>query len=160
LGVLGAKDRDEEAFRTFVARVEPRLHSAFIAVYGHQNGREATAEALAYAWEHWQRVESMANPAGYLYRVGQSRIRTRKTPVVFVRPQHSEVFVEPNLAKALAGLSERQRVVFVLVHGEGWTLSEVGDLLGLSVPTVQKHAERAMAALRRALRVGSVDGSR
>jgi len=34
-----------------------------------------TAEALAYAWENWDRLSSMKNPVGYLYRVGQSRAR-------------------------------------------------------------------------------------
>jgi hypothetical protein len=33
-------------------------------VYGQEQGRDATAEALAYAWEHRERVKSMANPAG------------------------------------------------------------------------------------------------
>ena len=69
--MLGGEDRDEERFRAFVLRVQPRLHSGFIAACGHERGREATAEALAYAWEHWASVETMTNPTGYLYRVGQ-----------------------------------------------------------------------------------------
>ena len=47
--MLGDEDRDKERFRAFVLRVQPRLHTAFIAAYGHERGREATAEALAYA---------------------------------------------------------------------------------------------------------------
>ena len=31
------------------------------------------AEALAFGWEHWNRVREMDNPCGYLYRVGRSR---------------------------------------------------------------------------------------
>ena len=58
-------------FRAFVLEVEPRLHAAFVAVYGYERGREATAEALAYAWEHWSELRGMPNPAGHLYRVGQ-----------------------------------------------------------------------------------------
>jgi hypothetical protein len=30
---------------------------------------------LAYGFEHWGKVGPMANPAGYLYRVGQSEAR-------------------------------------------------------------------------------------
>jgi RNA polymerase sigma factor (sigma-70 family) len=158
--VLGGDYPAEDRFRTFASEAESRLHSAFIAVYGHEKGREATAEALAYAWEHWARVSSMGNPVGYLYRVGQSRVRRRRTPVVFVRPAESETFVEPELPNALASLPERQRVVVVLVHGEGWMLREVAELLGISVPTVQKHAERGIASLRRALKVDQTDDSR
>jgi RNA polymerase sigma factor (sigma-70 family) len=62
--------------------------------------------------------------------------------------------VEPGLLTALASLPERQRLTVVLVHVEGWTLREVAELLGLSIPTVQKHAERGMASLRRTLKIG------
>ena len=82
-----------------------------------------------------------------------------RTPVIFIRPQYPDNLVEPNLPRALASLPKRQRQAVVLVHAEGWTLLEVGELLGISVPTVQKHAERGMAALRRALKVDSQDHS-
>jgi DNA-directed RNA polymerase specialized sigma24 family protein len=151
--VPGDEDRDKDRFRAFVLMVQPRLHSAFIASYGHERGREATAEALAYAWEHWAKVEQMTNPTGYLYRVGQSKVSHRRMPIVLVRPPDNDPWVEPGLPAALASLSERQRVAVLLVHGEEWTLREVGDLLRLSVPTVQKHTERGMASLRRSLKV-------
>ena len=32
--------------------------------------------ALAYGWQHWDRIGAMANPVGYLFRVGQSAART------------------------------------------------------------------------------------
>jgi DNA-directed RNA polymerase specialized sigma24 family protein len=152
--VLESADLDGERFRAFVLRLEPRLHAAFVAVYGHDRGREATAEALAYAWEHWTRVEPMTNPLGYLYRVGQSRVRRRKEPVIYLPPADHETLVEPNLLPALASLPERQRLAVVLVHVEGWTLRETGELMRLSIPTVQKHVERGMVSLRRSLRIG------
>jgi DNA-directed RNA polymerase specialized sigma24 family protein len=151
--VPGDEDRDNDRFRAFVLMVQPRLHSAFIAAYGQERGREATAEALAYAWEHWASVEQLTNPNGYIYRVGQSKVGRRRMPVVLVRPPHNDPWVEPGLPAALASLSERQRLAVLLVHGEGWTLREVGELLRLSVPTIQKHAERGMASLRRSLKV-------
>jgi DNA-directed RNA polymerase specialized sigma24 family protein len=151
--VLGGEDRDEERFRAFVLEVQPRLHTAFIAAFGHERGRDATAEALAYAWEHWTSVELMINPTGYLYRVGQSKTGRRRLPVVLVRPFDNDPWVEPGLPAALASLSKRQRMAVLLVHGEGWTLREVGELLRVSVSTVQKHSDRGMASLRRALKV-------
>src|SRR5690242_1361193 len=65
-------------FRSFFDGAEPRLRSAFVAAYDAERGREATAEALAYAWENWERVRVMENAVGYLYRVGQSRTRPRR----------------------------------------------------------------------------------
>jgi DNA-directed RNA polymerase specialized sigma24 family protein len=148
----------KERFRDFTSEVEPRLHGAFLAAYGHERGREATAEALAYAWEHWAEIRPMSNPVGYLYRVGQSRTRSRRTPIIFVRPDTTDVHVEPELPSALASLSERQRIAVLLVHGEGWSMREVGDFLGVSIPTVQKHVDRALKALRKSLKADTTDG--
>lgn len=143
----------EETFSTFFAEAEPRLRRAFVAAYGGERGREATAEALAYAWEHWTELERMDNPTGYLYRVGRSRTRGRNQRVVFTRPDASDQWFEPGLAPALALLTERQRLAVGLVHGFGWTLREVAELTGLRVTTVQNHLDRGLARLRSILGV-------
>ena len=96
-----------DAFTEFVKEVESRLQHALIARYGLQVGRESAAEALAYAWEHWDRVQQMTNPAGYLFRVGTSRSRrlrrsTRVLPEVSVDGAR---WVEPGLPSALRRLS-------------------------------------------------------
>lgn len=72
--VLNTTDLD--AFTEFFRDVEPRLRRALVAAYGTERGREAAAEALARAWEHWADVVEMSNPVGYLYRVGQSSYST------------------------------------------------------------------------------------
>ncbi len=142
---------DEVEFGAFFAVGEPRLRRALVAAYGPDRGREAAAEALAFAWEHWGELRTMKNPIGYLYRVGQSRTRSRKTRAVFGRPESGEAWVEPGLGAALGRLSERQRVAVVLVHGFGWSLREVADLTGTARTTVQNHVERGLARLRAAL---------
>src|SRR5580704_4861427 len=121
----------EEQFSRFFVDVEPRLRRALVARYGQERGREATAEALAWAWEHWGRVEPVTNHLGYLYRVGQSRSRLRRRRPVFDIPMDDEPMVEPGLAAAVERLPERQRVVTLLIHGAGWTQSEVAELLGI-----------------------------
>lgn len=149
-------DRDERTrFTTFVETVEPRLRRALTALRGPDDGLEATAEALAWAWEHWDRVEAMTNPAGYLYRVGVSRTRRRARPSLpRLDPEPSAAF-EPGLSAGLAMLTERQRSVVVLVHGCGWTHQEVADALDLSKATVGTHLRRALAHLRTHLGVGT-----
>lgn len=136
------------AFDAFVREVEPRLRRALVARYGADRGRDATAEALGWAWAHWRRVESMMNPVGYLYRVGQSKTRRRRSGFSEVPASSSVPWIEPALDGALLELSEQQRVAVVLVHGFGWTASEVGELLGIKATTVQTHVERALARLR------------
>jgi DNA-directed RNA polymerase specialized sigma24 family protein len=127
-------------FTEFFREVEPRLRRALIAAVGIEAGRDAAAEELAYGWEHRDRIGSMQNPAGYLYRVGRSRARRRTAarPGVFLPARVAdEPWCEPGLRAALEGLSERQRVAVMLVHGFGYTTGEAGDLLGLRGGTVQ-----------------------
>jgi DNA-directed RNA polymerase specialized sigma24 family protein len=143
-----------EAFTVFWGEVEPSLRRAFVAAFGVERGREATQEALAWAWEHWELVVTMANPAGYLWRVGRSRSRPRrKTPVLLPEPPLGDPLIEPALVPALRALSPHQRAAVVLVHGHDWQLQEVAELFGVTVSTVQSHVSRAMAKLRAALEV-------
>ena len=143
------------AFETFVADTEPRLRRALVAAFGPLAGREATVDALAWAWEHWDRVEEISNPVGYLFRVGQTEARKARQvpPRVEPAPSTGEPLFEPGLEPALLALTEQQRVAVVLCHGFGWKHREVADLLGLSRSSVQSHVERGLSNLRQALEV-------
>lgn len=147
-----------ESFEAFMERVEPRVRRALVAAFGPETGREAAAEAFAYAWERWSRVSKMQNPAGYVYRTGVSRAtdatRKRRKPLFPPEEQHSDVWFEPGLSTALEGLSERQRSAILLIHGYGWTYEEVAQLVGVTRATVQTHVDRGMRKLRHELGVG------
>jgi len=148
---------DVEAFDQLIGVLGPRVRMALVSAYGVDVGTEATAEALAYAWEHRSRITAMDNPAGYLYRVGQTAARRQRRwgrPVSFPMPSVVELpEVEPALGAALAALPESQRVCVVLVHAFGWTHPEVGALLGVRATTVRTHVLRGMAKLRARLEV-------
>ena len=113
---------------------------------------------MAYGWEHWDRIRTMANPAGYVYVVGRDRARTMKRRRVVLSggpALHAEPWVEPGLPAALGALSERQRVAVLLVHGDEWTITEVAELLEISRGSVKSHLDRGMKKLQERL-----DGAR
>lgn len=152
------EDRVDRGFTAFFAEAEPRLRRALVARLGVERGREATAEALAWAFEHWSEVEPMANAVGYLYRVGVSRTRERKA----IEPERAAAAttgslprpgddVDPELWAAVSDLSDNQRVAVVLVHAFGWSMKDVAELLEVSVPTVGTHLRRGLEHLRRRL---------
>ncbi len=146
------QDTVASEFTDFVLVVEPRLRRALSAAFGSERGREATAEALAYGWQHWGRVGVMANPAGYLFRVGQRkarRMRSSPRTVDQFEQVHEDPWVEPGLVPALLKLSERQRVVISLVHAFDWSMSEVATVLGVSKAAVQSYEKRARKKLQR-----------
>lgn len=142
-------------FEAFVEAAGPRLRASLIAAYGVEAGNDAAAEALAYGWEHWDRLGSMANPAGYLYRVGQTAARNARRPEGFL-PVPARVDVadfEPGLLPALESLTEPQRVAVLLIHAFGYTQADVAEILDVDRSTVRTHLQRAMAKLRNALEV-------
>ena len=150
--VIPEQTRDE-AFAAFVTDAEPRLRRSLCALRGAAVGREAVAEALAWAWEFWDRVVEMENPVGYLYRVGVSRTRDRRHGFPPQHPGPEPSGFEPGLHPALAALTERQRTAVVLVHGCGWSYQEVADALDVSKSSVGTHVARALEQLRAELGV-------
>ena len=62
--------RPDESFEDFLASAAAPLRRAFVARYGPELGIEVLADSTAWAWEHPEQLERMANPVGYLFRVG------------------------------------------------------------------------------------------
>ena len=144
------------AFEDFAASLGLRLRVALVAAYGPEVGLDAAAEAIAYGWQHWERVGGMSNPAGYLYRVGQSAARRefgRRNIYMQRDPDPVLPDFDPGLVPALRRLTEHQRVAVVMVHGYGWSQAEVADVLSVTPSTVRMHIARAMAQLKQALEV-------
>ncbi|MFT5201800.1 MAG: RNA polymerase sigma factor (sigma-70 family) [Candidatus Aldehydirespiratoraceae bacterium] len=151
-----AIDEAAERFRDFVDAVEERLRRGLIAAYGMEVGREATASALAWAWEHMDRIDGLKNPAGYLYRVGQTAARRehrhsgRSLGLVDDLPTavSDALPIEPALARALERLTAGQRSAVMLVDRWGYPLTETAEIMGVRVSTVRTHRRRALAKLR------------
>jgi DNA-directed RNA polymerase specialized sigma24 family protein len=141
-------------FDEFVRRAEPRLRHAFVAALGQESGLEATSIALAYGWEHRDRVSTMGNPTGYLYRVGRTRSgRRRREPQFLPVPSDPARDVEPGLPDALGKLSERQRAAVMMVHADDWTRHEAAEALNISVSALDTHLARGLERLRSELGV-------
>lgn len=143
------------SFTEFVTLFETGLRQSLTATFGVERGKDAAAEALAYGWEHWDRVRAMDNPGGYLYRVGSDLARRAFRRSVRLPGVDSGrlPWVEPSLPKAVASLPEQQRIVVALLYGYQWSMSEVAEYLGVAKGTVQTHAERGLARLRTKLGV-------
>ena len=151
---VGTISPDEVSYTAFVRETQDRVRHALVAGFGVEVGREAAEEALVYAWEHWEKLSRMENPAGYIFRVGhrlaQKMVKKERRTVVLPDPPpvSNPVEIEPSLPRALAALSPRQRMVVVLVDGFDFSQRETADLLGIRRTSVQKHLERGMARLR------------
>jgi DNA-directed RNA polymerase specialized sigma24 family protein len=145
--------KSSAALEEFLRDFGPSLERALVARFGFEVGREAAAEASAYACEHWPRLVLMDNPVGYLFRVGQSAARRQHR---WQRPsalQHDPVTVDSpvdlDLQRALIRLKPEQRIAVLLTCGFGCSHDEVAALLGTSPSNVSNHVSRGLTRLRR-----------
>jgi DNA-directed RNA polymerase specialized sigma24 family protein len=148
--------QSEWAVDAFVADVRPVLERALVARHGIPTGADAASDAVEYAYANWQRLATMANPAGYLFRVGDNRaLRAARSA-----GRHVALVAEPltvdspydiDLQRALLRLSWEQRVVVVLVHAHGHSYGDAARIMDLPVTTVTNHLHRGLNRLRRLL---------
>jgi RNA polymerase sigma factor (sigma-70 family) len=144
-----------EAEQDFVDFLRPHLEHARRALsarFGTEVGSEVAADVQVWAWENQDVVRRAENPAGYLFRVGQSRarryLRWRRLLPTEVARQPVEAAADPALHEALQKLPEMQRTVVVLIHGFGLSYADTATQLGLSEGAVRNQLHRAMTRLR------------
>ena len=145
---------NELSFDEFAARVNLPLRQALVGALGPDRGEDGHALAMGYAWEHRQRVMAMESPVGYLFRVGrsQTRVRRKQIPPQYLLPVETPPEYEPELASALGGLPEKQRLAVFLVIGCGWSKADVARMTGRSESTIGTLVRRGLARLRQDLK--------
>ena len=134
-----------------------RVRRALVARYGSEAGLEAASDVTEWAVANATEVSSARNPAGLLYRVGQSRVRryrrwsSRPGPLMPARVIADRDPALVDLFEALRRLPEQQRIAVVLVHAHGERYADVAEVLGISVSAVTNHVHRGLRRLRQLL---------
>ena len=154
---------DTDEFDRRLGEPLQHLRGVLIARHGLEVGADVHAEVVAYAWENRDRVATLVNPSGYLYRVSQSRARRyrrwRQASDLPGERAHPSISFDTNgeLSDALARLKPDERTVAVVVHAYGYTYLEAAELLGMTPAAVRNRLHRGMTKLRRTLKETSND---
>jgi RNA polymerase sigma-70 factor, ECF subfamily len=123
-------------------------------------------EAMARAFERWERVRMMDSAIGYVYRtaVNLNRKRRRHLAVGARRrpnPQENtrqdDGQIRAELTAALASLPVGQREAFMAVEWLGLSSEEAGRILGIRPTSVRSRIHRAREALRARLEMSTED---
>lgn len=149
-----------DSFDAFAADTGVQVRRALVAYYGVEVGAEAAADAMEVAWRRWDEVATMHNPAGFLFRVGQSRARPhvrwhrRRSgfPAADAVSMSDDAAVVDLLA-AMARLQPAQRACVLLVKSYGFSYRDAGELLGLAETAVTNHVHRGLTRLRSMMEV-------
>lgn len=144
-------------FEEFVAARGPALwRAAWLLTGDRPLAEDLLQTALTRAWPHYGRVSRdgsfeayvrrtlFTTYAGWRGRRWHGEVPTGELPDSGV----SDEAPDPDLLRALAALSPRQRAVVVLRYFEDLTEAETAAALGCSVGSVKTHHSRALAALR------------
>ena len=155
-GRLNTVDASSPSFDALIADAQVRLRRAFVARYGVDLGLDACSESIAWAYANRARLLSMANPVGYLYRVGQTAVRTqvrwKRSPMLPAEvADHDLPLPDDGLHVAMAKLKRDQRCAVMLVHAYGYPYNEAAALLDIPVSTLKNHLNRGLARLRQLL---------
>lgn len=139
--------------------VHPRLVAALTAACGDADlAADAAEEAAVRAIERWDRVQHMANPQGWLYRVALNEIRRRqrraKLEQRLIRRAAASAGPVPGptgeIWALVSGLSPRQREAVALRHVGGLTEPEIAGIMGITRGTVSSTLRAAYGNLRAA----------
>jgi RNA polymerase sigma factor (sigma-70 family) len=150
-----ARAKGDESFEAAYRELFPRAAKVAYRLLGDATGAEdVAAEALARAYAHWPRIESLPYRDGWVLRVASNLAidasRRRVPSAVVQDPLDSTEAATLRLALvgALMSLPRRQRQAVVLRYLSGLREDEVAVVLGVSAGTASTHLRRGLDSLR------------
>jgi RNA polymerase sigma factor (sigma-70 family) len=161
--VTSETDERPIMFEAFFEAERTRLLRALYLLTGNrEEAEEVLQESFIAVWERWDRVGTMDEPTGYLFRTALNRYRSRVRRAAraarrAVGQAHGgDGFAEAEdrveIARALADLSPRREAI-VLTELLGYGSAEAGRLMGVADATVRRLAQDARADLKTTLEV-------
>jgi RNA polymerase sigma factor (sigma-70 family) len=150
------------SFEAFFEQQRDDLYRAlWLVTRNRYEAEELTQDAFVRVLEHWDRVSSMENPRGYLYRTAMNAFRSsfgravlasrRTMGMVPLDDAIAEIDERDAAVRALAALSPRQRASVVLTDLLGFRSEEAARMLGIRASTLRMHASRAHALLKESM---------
>jgi len=172
-----AQAADADAFAQLAARYERRIYSLALH-YSHdaQDAEDLSQEAWLRAFRALATFKGESSFYTWIRRItincflNQERSALARWRVAFtdwsrdspdeaISPAinnelalHNKILVTKVMC-ALAQLTPRQRLIFVLKHQEGMTYEEIAQAVGCSTGTAKKAVARALAKLRSELHI-------
>lgn len=156
----------QEAFEELVERYSRKAYSLAFRLLGNQeDAEEALQDVFTQVFRKAQNFEGKSQFSSWLYRVTVNaclmKIRKRKEEKTLDEESHpittgayeaTLVYqLRTALSEAIKKLPDDYRPVFVMRDIDGMSSSEVGSMLGISVPAVKSRLHRSRAILRESL---------
>jgi RNA polymerase sigma-70 factor, ECF subfamily len=165
--VRAAQDGDTAAFRLLYREHVGRIYAFCLRTAGQPADADAiTQEVFVHAWEKLETFRGECAFATWLYRIAvrevlmhhrsTSRRLRRVAPAADLEaegppPKSEGPDLAVDLERAVRGLPEGARMVFVLSAIDGYAHAEIAQMMGVTENTCRAHLFRAKALLREVL---------
>ena len=161
--VVRARDGDREAFGRLYDQVSRELYRMALYTLGNaQDAEDAVAETFLEAWKGIGGLREAGSFRPWILRILSIRCKRRIGKYVQEKgnididdyleegePDQSGPRAE--VRDAMARLSPEEREIVVLSVLQGYTMREIGEVLGLPQGTVSSKLHRTMKKLRKML---------
>jgi len=164
--IIASQARDQAAFGELVRRRQGWARALLRRMCANiAEADDMAQDAFVKAWDRIGDLETPAAFAGWFRRIAVTTflMERRKRRAIFEEIDDSSPIAAEgstpeaaagakiDLERALAHLSDPERLCVTLNHGEGLSHSEIVDLTGLPLGTVKSHVSRGTEKLRRLL---------
>ncbi len=172
--LLAVRDGDERALDELIGRKTKPLIQLVQRILGDlEEARDVVQVTFFKVWENRKKFDERWSPNTWIYRIASNlaidHLRSRKSRERSHEPmkQHLRQVADASSSRDLsglqhgevaaifrelsAGLSEKQRMVFLLREMEGLSSPEVAEVIGCRESTVRNHLFNARKYLRREL---------
>ena len=148
-----------DGFETFFeVSFEGLLRALYLVTGDREEAGDLAQDAFLRVWQHWDRVQTMESPEGYLYRTAMNLWRNRLRSAAHAarramsrqeaRDPFSDADDRDQVIRALRALTPRQRAALALVDLMEFTSEEAGQMLGIRASTVRALATQGRTELR------------
>lgn len=145
----------------FEEEAGPLFRRMCLVTGDRQEAEEILQDAFLALLERWDRVQSMEDPVGYLYRTAfnrwkrLSRRAARQLREIARAGDRTDEFANVDsrdaIDRALHVLTQRQRAAIVLTEVLGYSSPEAAKIMGIRDATVRALASQGRTTLRRIL---------
>ena len=146
-------------FESFFEKNRSKLFGALCLVTGDRHeAEEITQDAFLKVWQRWDRVSTLEDPTGFLFRTAMNvfRNRARRTALAVRKVLRlatsaddlAAVEDRDQMVRAMRRLTPHQRAALVLTGYLGYSSEEAAKVLGVKASTVRALATKGRVAAR------------
>lgn len=147
----------------FEAEYEQLFQAMYLMCGNKADAEDLAQEAMARAFERWERIQAAESPIGYIFQIAFNLNRSLlRRAGRALRSGRAGTSIEPNVGQArlevleaLSSLPRSQREALVLTEWLGFSADEAGRVLRIEPSSVRGRVHRARTFLRK--RFGDAD---